>query len=186
VADRDERRESLVAYMRIDRAFKAGDIDALREAVGNPEDFPNIRAPHEAISCSLLQYAIYHSPLAFIRALLDLGADPNYDDLDGFPSLMAALSCQPGLGSPGRGDIQDVLELLLARGADPNMRGINDYTPLHYVAALGDVATVELLLARGADPTLRTRIDDLETPAEVAEAAGQAEVATLLRKAEQR
>ncbi|HLG12112.1 MAG TPA: hypothetical protein VI876_10155 [Dehalococcoidia bacterium] len=55
---------------------------------------------------------------------------------------------------------------------------------MHYVAALGDVAIVELLLARGADPALRTRIDDLETPAEVAEAAGQAEVAALLRKAE--
>ncbi len=181
--NREQRHAGFAAFTRIDSAFKAGDLDALRAAVGSPQDFPNVRAPHDAIGCSLLQYAIYHSPLSLIRALLDLGADPNYDDLDGFPSLMAALSCRPGLGSPGRGDIQDIIELLLARGADPNMRGINDYTPLHYVAALGDVSTVELLLARGADPSLRTRIDQLETPADVAEAAGHSELAAALRQA---
>jgi ankyrin repeat protein len=179
-----ERRESPAAFLRIDRAFKAGDLRALREELGDPPAFPNLRAPHDAIACSLLQYAIYHSPLPFIRALLDIGADPNYDDEDGFPSLMAALSCRPGLGSPGRGDIQDLVELLLARGADPNMRGINDYTPLHYAAGFGDTALVELLLARGADPSLRTRIDALESAAEVAEGAGYPELAALLRRAD--
>lgn len=41
----------------------------------------------------MLEYALYHSPLAFIRTLLDLGADPNYGDHAGFPSLIAALTC---------------------------------------------------------------------------------------------
>jgi ankyrin repeat protein len=40
----------------------------------------------------VLEYAIYHGPLAFIRTLLELGADPNYRDHVGFPALIAALS----------------------------------------------------------------------------------------------
>lgn len=182
--DREQRRASFQAFKRIDGAFKAGDLEALRAAIGDPPEFPNVRAPHDAINCSLLQYAIYHSPLPFIRTLLELGADPNYDDLDGFPSIMAALSCRPQPGSPGRSDIAEVVAMLLEFGADPNQRGINDYTPLHFVAALGDIATVELLLAKGADPTLRTRIDEYETPAEAAEVAGHAELAARLKRAE--
>ena len=40
---------------------------------------------------SCLVYAIYHSPLSFIRKLLELGADPNAPVDDGFPPLIAAL-----------------------------------------------------------------------------------------------
>jgi ankyrin repeat protein len=184
VNDREQRRAGYEAFLRIDGAFKAGDLLALRAAVGDPEGFPNVRAPHDAIGCSLLQYAIYHSPLNFIKELLDLGADANYDDHDGFPSIMAALSCKPGYGSAGRSDINEIVEMLLDAGADPNMRGINDYTPLHYCAAEGNTELVELLLSRGADPSLRTRIDDLETPADVAEVAGHSVLAQRLRSAE--
>ncbi len=45
-------------------------------------------------------------------------------------------------------------------------------------------AVVETLLAAGADAAKRTRIDDLESPAEVAAAAGHAELAERLRRAE--
>jgi ankyrin repeat protein len=183
VASSRPDRERVAAFHLIDGAFKAGDMQALREAVGNPPAFPNVSAPHDAIACSLLQYAIYHSPIAFVRALLELGADPNYDDGDGFPSLMAALSCRPGPGTAGRNDVPELLELLLDFGADANMRGINDYTPLHYAAQTGDASLVELLLTRGADPALPTRIDDLATPAQVAEAAGDSELALRLRRA---
>ena len=77
----------------------------------------------------ILEYAIYHSPLAFIRRLLELGADPNYGDHAGFPSLIAALSCG------ARKDRDEILELLLANGADIQQRGMNDYTPLHTALA---------------------------------------------------
>ncbi len=51
----------------------------------------------------ILEHAIYHSPLPFIRALLELGAEPNYQDHAGFPSLIAALSCRE------RGDTYELL-----------------------------------------------------------------------------
>ena len=81
----------------------------------------------------ILEYAIYHSPLAFIRRLLELGADPNYGDHAGFPSLIAALSCG------ARKDRDEILELLLANGADIQQRGMNDYTPLHTAVGLQDL-----------------------------------------------
>jgi len=128
-----------------------------------------------------LEYAIYHSPLAFIRTLLEIGANPNLEDHSGFPPLIAALSCsrsQPG--SPARADVLDILKLLLEFGADPNQRGINDYTPLHMAVSERNLPAIELLLEAGADPRLRTRIDEYETPREGAERAGLSDIAELL------
>src|SRR5215204_7167207 len=79
----------------IDDAFRKGDLDALCTAVGDPALVPNGRMPFG----SCLVYAIYWSPLAFVRTLLELGADPNAPADDGFPPLIAALCCtrdEPG------------------------------------------------------------------------------------------
>jgi uncharacterized protein len=74
----------------IHRAFQKGNLDVLKVALGNPPDFPNCTSP-EGIGENCLEYAIYHSPLTLIRELLELGADPNYTDHGGFPSIIAAL-----------------------------------------------------------------------------------------------
>ena len=124
---------------------------------------------------NILEYAIYHSPLAFIQKLLALGADPNYGDHAGFPSLIAALSAD-------RPDRQDLLKLLLDHGADVSQRGANDYTSLHYAAATNDVPAIELLLVRGADPGARTNIDDDATPLEEAERGQHRDAVAALRR----
>lgn len=147
--------------LAIHEAFKRGDLEALKSLLGSPADFPNCRGP-SGIGGNLLEYAIYHSPLPFIRALLEAGADPNYDDYAGFPSLLAALSGREG---PDR---YDVLDMLLDFGADVAQRGHNDYTPLHMAAVQEDLRAMELLLAHGADLEARTRIDDYATPLEEA------------------
>jgi ankyrin repeat protein len=164
---------------KIDAAFRAGDLAALRAAVEDPADVPNGPMPLAIGPC--LEYAIYHSPLAFIRSLLEIGANPNPDSPTGFPPMIAALSCsrsQPG--SPARSDVLEILTLLLEFGADPNQRGINDYTPLHMAVAERNARAVRLLLDAGADPQLRTRIDDCETPREMAVTAGLGEIAAVL------
>ena len=177
----DDRCAEAVRFRRIDNAFRAGDLEALRAAVENPAVVPNGRMPDTIGPC--LIYAVYHSPLGFIRTLLDIGADPNAPVDDGFPPLIAALSCTREVaGITRRLDVPDVLRLLLSFGADPNQRGINDYTPLHMAVAEGNRAAVTILLEAGADPTLRTRIDDCETPLEMAEAAGFSDIAALLRR----
>jgi ankyrin repeat protein len=154
---------------RIDEAFAAGDIAALRAAVDDPPGFPNNVMPL-AVG-PILTYAIYWSPLRFIEELLAIGADPNGHDNDGFPPLIAALcKTHPQPGSRPRDDVVDVMARLLDAGADPNQRGINDWTALHMAVAETNVDAVRLLLARGADRELRTRIDDCDTPLEMARA----------------
>lgn len=175
----DERCAKARQLQRIDEAFRSGDLDALRAAVDDPGVIPNGR-PHDSTACCLV-YAIYISPLPFIRTLLELGADPNAPADDGFPPLIAALnSAREVPGSVRRTDVDDVLRLLLSYGADPNQRGINDYTALHMAVAERQPLAVQILLDGGADPSLATRIDDHETPLEMARAAGLDALAALL------
>jgi ankyrin repeat protein len=178
-------REEHARFLRIDAAFRAGDLGALREAVGDAEGWIEAVLP-PAIGPSL-EYAIYHSPLEFIEALLEQGASPKPEDHAGFPPLVAALCCvNERAGARSRPDVLEVLELLLRRGADPGQRGVNDYTALHMAVAERSAGAVEILLRYGADPTLRTRIDEAETPREMAERAGLAEIAQVLEQAEAR
>ena len=176
----DDLRADHARFLRIDAAFRASDLAPLRGAIGPVEGFPNIVA-HPAIGLCLT-YAIYHSPLALVRALLDAGADVRGDAGDGFPPVIAALSTfESAPGGPAREDAPALLELLLARGGDVAERGINDFTPLHLAAGIDHLGAVDLLLAHGADPNAMTRIDDCETPLEVALQAGHAEVVARLR-----
>jgi uncharacterized protein len=175
----DERCAGADQFRRIDQAFRTGDLDALRAAVDDPAIVPNGPMPRAIGSC--LVYAIYHSPIAFIRTLLAIGANPNTPADDGFPPLIAALACsRDAPGAPRRPDVDEVVRLLLASGADPNQRGINDYTPLHMAVAERNALAVRCLLQAGADPSLRTRIDDCETPLEMARAAGSSQIAAML------
>jgi ankyrin repeat protein len=180
-----ERCREYETFRKIDAAFRAGDLAALQAAVDDPFTVPNGPMPLTIGPC--LEYAIYHSPLPFIRTLLEIGADPNPADHAGFPPLIAALSCsRPRSGSPGRPDVLEILKLLLAFKSDPDQRGVNDYTPLHIAVSERNAAAVGLLLQGGADPRLRTRIDDCETPREMAEKMGLREIAELLAEVEAR
>lgn len=96
--------------------------------------------------------------------------------LPGSPSIIAALSAE-------RPDRLDVIHILLEHGADPDMRGVNDWTPLHYAVSRHDAEAIQLLLLSGADPSLRTRIDDYETALEGAELTGFEAGVVVLREA---
>jgi len=177
----EDRCAEAAQLQRIDEAFQKGDLDALRAAVDDPSVIPNGQMPITVGSC--LVYAIYHSPLAFIRTLLEIGADPNAPADDGFPPLMAALSSGRDVpGAKPRRDVDDVIRLLLSSGCDPNQRGINDYTPLHMAVAERNALAVQILLDGGGDPDLRTRIDDCETPLEMARAIDRADMVAILER----
>ena len=177
----DERCAEARKLQRIDDAFKKGDLEALREAVDDSAAVPNGRMPNTIGPC--LIYAIYRSPLSFIRTLLEIGADPNAPVDDGFPPLIAALTCTRDVpGANRRTDVDEIVRLLLSFGTDPNQRGINDYTPLHMAVAERNALAVQILLDGGADPELRTRIDECETPLEMAQAAGLDAIAAILAR----
>jgi uncharacterized protein len=173
----EDRCERERLFLAIDNAFKAGDFEALGAALGGSPNWFDETMPFEFGLGHPLEYAVYWSPVEFIERLIAAGSNPNFVADDGFPSLIAALSTS-------RKDKLEIVQLLIDSGADLGMRGLNDWTPLHYAASTGDTAAVRLLLAAGADPQLRTRIDNLATPLEEAEASGMADIASLLRQAQ--
>ena len=154
----------------------------LRAAVDDPAVVPNGRMPHAIGSC--LVYAIYHSPHGVHP---DAAGDRRRPECARRRRVPAA-HCRAELHAGGawhdqaRTDVDDILRLLLSFGADPNQRGINDYTPLHMAVAERNPLAVQILLDGGADPELRTRIDECETPLEMAEAAGLADIAAMLAR----
>src|SRR5262249_30048563 len=68
--------------------------------------------------------------------------------------------------------------LLIAAGAGGSARQQGGSPPLHAAAQHGAEAMVAALLATGADPAAAN--DDGESPADVARAAGHADLATIL------
>ena len=171
----DEDGETGRQALRLAKAYRAGDLAAVKAALGWPQSFPNVPQPM-ALGCGdwPLASAITSSPLRFVRRLLELGANPNYDAADGFPSLFAAIDA-------ARPDTEALVAMLLRHGARVDQRGINDWTALHYAVARRNLAVVRRLLASGADPEARTRIDDRSTPLEDAMAAGFAEAVEAMR-----
>jgi uncharacterized protein len=174
LVDAARRAQEALALRPIDiahQALLAGDLPAWRHALGAPADFPHTRDP---CGETCLEMAILHAPATLVAELIALGADVNYADDAGFPSLFAAIDRQ----GPGR---LDVVRMLLAAGVDVQQRGVNDYSALHYAAARNDPLLVELLLEHGADHSARTRIDHYATPLEEAERHGYALSAAAIR-----
>jgi ankyrin repeat protein len=72
----------------------------------------------------------------------------------------------------------EIVEVLLAAGADVNAVQADGYTPLHEAAQNGDTATSKRLVAAGADTT--ARLDNGLTPAGSARRAGHVALADWL------
>lgn len=175
MAAEHDRCETYRRFQRLQAAYRAGDLARVKAVLGWPEAFPNVPQPMELASGDWpLGTAIGLSPLRFIRQLLDLGADPNFEALDGFPSLIEVLDVD-------RPDRLDVMALLLRYGARTDQRGVNGWTPLHYAVVRRNLAAVKLLLGHGADPHARTRIDDCASALEDARAAGFSEAVALMQ-----
>lgn len=75
---------------------------------------------------------------------------------------------------------EELIEILLQAGADPNIPTNRGNTPLHTAAYQGHLKVVMLLLANGANPLLKN--DEGETAETLAQKFGQNEVVQQLRQ----
>jgi ankyrin repeat protein len=103
--------------------------------------------------------------------LLAAGADVNARSANSFDVLPLHSACA--------GNHDEVVAILIAAGADVHARQAGGHTPLHGAAQNGADLTVDRLLAAGADRVARN--DAGETAADLAAAAGHAELAARLR-----
>ena len=88
-----------------------------------------------------------------------------------------AMANQP-IHAAAAGRHDDIVELLLDHGADPNARQAGGWTVLHQAAQNGNAVLVETLLQRGAHPAPHN--DDGVTPSDLAARAGQTALAARL------
>ena len=72
--------------------------------------------------------------------------------LEGSPALLEARSEneKTPLHFAAQGGHREIVELLLEKGADVNVKNIASETPLHYAAAMSHKEIVELLITEGA------------------------------------
>ena len=98
--------------------------------------------------------------------------------------LGTGINCNFGLRGTGplglatRKGLADVAQLLLERGANPNLQDEGGFTPLHGATSWGHTAIAQLLLDRGANPNLQNKYG--ETPLQAAAAEGHTAIARLL------
>lgn len=118
-----------------------------------------------------LTQAVRAGSVAAVKLLLDAGANPNRSAKDGRLPLMLA----------ARGGHDEVLRVLLDKGADVNGRNADDgSTALMWAANNGYRSIVEMLIEGGADPSIVAK--DGWTAGEAARMAGHVEIADKLER----
>ena len=153
---------------QIMEAATSGDATKVQELLATNESLVNSYGDN---GWTPLHLAAYFGHTHAAQILLHSGADlhaRSKNTLDNMP-LHAAVA----------GQRQDVVEMLLAGGADVNAAQEGSWTPLHEAADHGDLAMVKLLIAHGAG--INARKDDGETARSLAARKGFRDVADYLR-----
>ncbi len=152
------RRMSRALSVFLERGMASG-LTALHQAIllGDSETAMSLLAGSDDATASddlgwnSLHYAVSMGERQILMAILEEGGDPNARTANGWTALH--LAAEP-----------DMVEALVAAGAEINVSNDSGRTSLHEAAAWRSAAVVEALLDAGADPTL----EDDDRPADQA------------------
>jgi hypothetical protein len=105
---------------------------------------PLVPVPQKQLDKQLFQ-SVINGMVSRAESLLEVGADVNFKDIEGYPLLMH--SCNQ--------DNPRMVRLLLEAKADVNDGGVTSITPLMQAAKKGNEEVVRILINAGADINLR-------------------------------
>jgi ankyrin repeat protein len=128
-------------------AARGRDAAAVRKLLAKGAD-PNTK---RADGATALHWAAHWDDVELVRDLLAGGA--NVDATTEYGLTPLALSAENGTNASG-----DIVELLLQKGANPNLLRASGETVLMTAAFAGNVKAVEALLARGANPNAKEKV----------------------------
>lgn len=142
---KQRERERNQAVEKFIAAAMCGDVAEVEKAIANDIDVNAIGSN----GCTALMYAASYGHRTVVQALLDAGADPNiFSDSDnGLGERMTAL--MEAAGSFFAKNRHEIVKLLIAAGADVNLKGEGGQTAL--MCAVNYVESVKALIAAGAD-----------------------------------
>jgi ankyrin repeat protein len=126
--------------LNIFEAAATGQTARVRELIAESPALLNGYAPDGFHPLGL---AAFFGNGATVEALLQAGADVNQQSRESMK--VSALHSAAAARRP------DIAKMLLAKGANPNLRAEAGVTVLHEVAITGQIDLAEMLLAHGAD-----------------------------------
>jgi ankyrin repeat protein len=130
--------------LNIFEAAATGQTARVQELLSSNPSLVNAYAPDGFHPLGL---AAFFGNKATVEALLEAGADVNQQSRESMK--VSALHSAAAARRP------DIAELLLAKGANPNLRAEAGVTVLHEVAITGQIDLAEMLLKHGADPSVQ-------------------------------
>lgn len=149
--------KSLAEWMR------DGDFEGLELAAQVLETFPD--GEGSLFGAPWMQVAIESGNPEAVRWMIAKGISINYTTFDGHPALHTCLRLE--------GEVKyEILDFLLAEGAELDLLGINGWSALHLAAIRNDERAMAMLLDAGADRSLRANCDNGHTAEEEARALG--------------
>uniref|UniRef100_A0A182WIY5 HIT domain-containing protein n=1 Tax=Anopheles minimus TaxID=112268 RepID=A0A182WIY5_9DIPT len=107
---------------------------------------PYLTVRPSALHVSRLLEAVSHNNTDKVKEMIQQGMSPNTSECY-FNRSVLHVACSRGY--------RDIVQFLLERGADPNIRDKNLNTPLHLAASTESVEVIQLLLQYGTNVLLR-------------------------------
>ena len=165
-----ELSEFILAARKPADIFEAVVCDDISSAAAYLQENPELMNSFSPDGFTPLGFAAYFCRVEIARLLLERGADPVICSRNAFKVFP--------LHSAVAANCEEIVRLLLAHGASPQVKQQREITPLHSAAHNGNVNITKLLLSYGADRGVLTA--DGKSVLDMAVEAKAAEIISIL------